>query len=122
MGNRFLRSLRFAGRGLATVYQTEQNFRLQLIALVGVVTLGGVLHVGAARSLVLIIVGTAVLVLECINSAVERLLDLVQPRLHGYVREIKDLMAGAVLIASLGAAVVGFIILVPSLLSSLHLP
>jgi diacylglycerol kinase len=55
----------------------------------------------------------AVLVLELLNSMLERLVDLVKPRMHGYVRDIKDLMAAAVLVTAGFAAVVGLIILLP---------
>lgn len=55
-----------------------------------------------------------VLVLELVNSAVERIVDLVKPQLHSCARDIKDLMAGAVLIASLFAVLVGLMIFLPS--------
>lgn len=109
----FTRSFHFALRGLWLVYQHEQNFRIQLIAYVVVLALASFLRVAAWQLVALVLAGGSVLVLECINSAVERLLDLVQPRLHGYVREIKDIMAAAVLVASLSAALIGIAILLP---------
>jgi len=110
---RLLRSFRFALHGLWSVYRSEQNFRIQLIAFVAIVAAGTFLGIHAWELIALVLVGGAVLVLECINSAVERLLDLVQPRLHEYVREIKDIMAGAVLVASVGSVVVGITIFLP---------
>lgn len=113
---RFLRSLRFAFHGLAQVWHAEQNFRIQLSVLI-VVMVGAIgMRVRSWELIAITLAGGSVLVLECINSAVERLLDLVQPRLHGYVREIKDVMAGAVLIAAVGAAVIGAVVLVPYLI------
>ncbi|MBI2482722.1 diacylglycerol kinase [Candidatus Uhrbacteria bacterium] len=109
----FLQSLRFAWRGLLLVARSEQNFRIQLSVAGAVGVLAMLFRIRVGEVLVLALVATAVLVLECINSAVERLLDLVQPRLHGYVREIKDMMAAAVLVASLGAALIGGVILLP---------
>ncbi|MBI4433315.1 diacylglycerol kinase [Candidatus Uhrbacteria bacterium] len=114
---KFLQSCRFAWRGLLAVARAEQNFRIQVIVAVVVLALSVILRVRVVEFLALILVAAAVLVLECINSAVERLLDLVQPRLHGYVREIKDIMAAAVLVASFGAAVIGGVILLPYLWS-----
>ena len=110
---RFLSSCRFAIRGLWSVYRAEQNFRIQLIALVAVVLTASFVAVRPWEFVALILAGGFVLVLECINSAVERLLDLVQPRLHSYVREIKDIMAAAVLISSVSAACIGVAILLP---------
>jgi diacylglycerol kinase len=57
-----------------------------------------------------------VLVLEIINSIFERIVDVYKPRLNPYVRDIKDMMAAAVLIASLGAAIIGLMIFIPYLM------
>jgi len=54
-----------------------------------------------------------VLVLELVNSVIERLLDFVCPGQNGKVKIIKDVMAGIVLLASLGAAVIGILIFLP---------
>lgn len=51
-----------------------------------------------------------ILVLEQINSQFERVLDLLHPEHHQKVGHIKDIMAGAVLLASLAAALIGFVI------------
>jgi len=62
---------------------------------------------------VLLLVAMSVLVLELLNSSVERMVDLVKPRLHEYVADIKDIMAGAVLLAALFALLLAVIILGP---------
>ena len=54
-----------------------------------------------------------VLVLELLNSSIERLVDLAKPRLHEEAGTIKDLMAGAVLLASMVAVIVGILIFWP---------
>lgn len=113
---RFFRSFRFALHGLWSVYRSEQNFRIQLVAFVIVLGAGAFLSIRAWELIALVLAGGAVLVLECINSAVERLLDLVQPRLHGYVREIKDIMAAAVLVASVVSVIIGLTIFLPYLI------
>lgn len=97
------------------MYHAEQNFRVQLVIYIAVLALASFLRVQPWGLVAIVLAGGIVLVLECINSAVERLLDLVQPRLHGYVREIKDIMAAAVLVASVSAVLIGIAILVPYL-------
>jgi diacylglycerol kinase len=47
----------------------------------------------------------------------ERLTDLAKPRLHAYAGEIKDLMAGGVLVASIAAVILALIVLGPHLLT-----
>jgi diacylglycerol kinase len=51
-----------------------------------------------------------VLVLELLNTSIEHLVDLVKPRLNEYVKEVKDVMAGAVLLASVFAVIIGAVI------------
>jgi diacylglycerol kinase len=66
-----------------------------------------------AESAVLILAAVFVFTLEFINSLFERLLDIVEPKDDERVRHIKDVMAGLVLLASIGAALVGLIVLLP---------
>jgi diacylglycerol kinase len=49
----------------------------------------------------------------------ERVLDLLQPRLNPYAGDVKDLMAGAVLLASIGASVLAVYLFWPHLLATL---
>lgn len=55
----------------------------------------------------------AVFILEMLNTVFERLSDILQPRLHHYIGEIKDLMSAVVLVAALASAIIGLIIFVP---------
>ncbi len=111
------RSFGHAWRGLRLAFITERTFRLQLILAIGVLYVCLVLPLRSWERAILILATASVLVLELLNSTVERLVDLVKPRLHTYVHDIKDLMAGAVLLAALFVALVGWIILWPYLLS-----
>ena len=59
----------------------------------------------------------AVLVLELINSVVERVTDFLKPGHSEEARLVKDLMAAIVLLASIGAVIIGLIIFVPYIIS-----
>ncbi|MFA5935871.1 MAG: diacylglycerol kinase family protein [Patescibacteria group bacterium] len=108
-----MRSFRHAWRGLLLAFRSERSFRIQVavaaVMLVGLV----ILPLAAWERVVLLLAIVAVLVLELLNSAVERLVDLMKPRLHEYVADIKDLMAGAVLLAAFFSVIVGVLILWP---------
>ena len=56
-----------------------------------------------------------VMILELINSAVEKFADVLKPRLDLQVQTVKDIMAGMVLLASLGAILIGLVIFYPHL-------
>lgn len=108
-----LQSFRHATRGLLLAYRTERSFRIQLA--VGLCILIAVILLPLERweRAALLLAIATVLVLELLNSSLERLVDLLKPRLHEYVADIKDLMAGAVLLAAVFAAILGLLILWP---------
>ncbi len=56
-----------------------------------------------------------VLATELINTAIERLVDLISPDRNPIAGQIKDIAAGAVLICAIAAAIVGLIIFIPYL-------
>lgn len=114
---RLVKSFHYASRGILIAWKYEQSFRVQVFA--ALLTVGLMLWfrvtLGEAIALILLII--LVLTLEMINSILERFVDVFKPRIHPMVEEIKDLMAGAVLIASLGALIVGLLIFAPHFLN-----
>lgn len=112
-------SFRHAFRGLFLAYRTERSFRIQLAVALVILLATILLPLQAWERVALLLAIAAVLVLELLNSAVERLVDLLKPRLHEYVADIKDLMAGAVLVSAVFAVVLGILILWPYVFSVL---
>lgn len=110
---RLLKSFHYASRGIGIAWQYEQSFRIQTLAALVVVFLIFWLAVPLWQAVALLLLIILVLTLELINSILERFVDVFKPRIHPMVQEIKDLMAGAVLIASVGALIVGFLIFAP---------
>lgn len=72
-----------------------------------------IFNVRFLEKIALIIIITIILILELINTILERILDILKPKLHPYAETIKDIMAGAVLISSISALVVGILIFSP---------
>lgn len=101
------KSLSYAFRGLAKVAAEEANFRIQLVVAGLVLFLAWVLDLSGSERALLTLAIALVLVLELLNSALERVVDILKPRIHHYVEEMKDIAAGAVLVASLAAVAVG---------------
>lgn len=112
---KFFTSLRIAISGLKITFKKEQSFRIQVFIGLIVILLMFVLKLNPLEKSVLIIVIAMVLSLELINSQIERFLDVIQPSYQPEVKLIKDISAAAVLIAALGAVVVGIVILLPHL-------
>jgi diacylglycerol kinase len=118
---RFARSLCAAVRGVA-VAVGGRNLRLQLVAGALVTALALWLGLDGPRLALVLGCVPAVLSAEILNTAIERLCDLVDDE-HGLgidprVRDIKDLAAGGVLVTSLRATTVGLLLLGPPLLAA----
>lgn len=108
-----VKSFRYAINGLGHVFATELSFRLQLLAGTVVVLLMMIFPLALWQRVILLLLIVSVLVLEVINTIFERLVDAFKPRMHPVVAEIKDMMAGSVLLASIVSAIVGILIFWP---------
>ena len=111
----FFRSVRYAIRGLWFVFWHEHSFRVQIFVALSVVVAMLYFPLSMWERVALLLLITAVLVLELINSVFERISDGLKPRLHPMVKDIKDIMAGAVFLSSLVAAIIGILIFWPYL-------
>ena len=110
------KSIVCAGRGIKFALSTQPNFFLMiLIALVTVVA-GLLIRLSLKEWVVVTFLIGLVLVLEILNTAIEQLLDFLEPRFSLSVGRVKDLLAGVVLIAAIVAAFLGLLIFVPKLL------
>ncbi len=110
-----LKSLAHALRGVDHVVRTQPNARLHLLVAVLVCVVG--VYVGLDRaewlwvSIAIVLVWSA----ETFNTAFEQLADVLHPAPHPGIGRAKDAAAAAVLIAALGAAVIGLLVFVPHL-------
>ena len=109
------KSFKYAACGFAYVFKNERNFRIQVVAAVLVVALMIAFPLRTLERIALLLIITFILVLELINTIMEKIVDILKPRIHHYVETIKDRRAGAVLIASAGALVIGLLIFWPYL-------
>lgn len=110
---RLLKSFRYAIRGIIKVFREEQNFRIQFFMAFLALFLGFYFRVDRIEWIFLILVIILVFLMEILNSAIERISDVIKPRISNYVKEIKDIMASAVFLASCLSLIVGFLIFFP---------
>lgn len=110
-----IRAFRCAGRGLRLLIKSETHARIHVWAAALVVAAGWRLHISAGEWIALILCIGFVIALEAVNTAFERLTDLVSPDFHPLAGEAKDLAAGAVLWAAAASAAVGCIVFLPKL-------
>jgi undecaprenol kinase len=110
---RFRRSLGHALDGLSYAVAQERNFRIELSVAFFVCFFIFVFKIKNWEAIVLILMIMWVLIAELANTVLERVVDILKPRIHPYARLIKDLMASIVLISSTVAIIVGIIIFYP---------
>ncbi len=111
----FRKSLGHAARGFFYAFKNERNFQIELLAAVAVLFLIWYFKIKNWEAIILVLMIMWVLVAELINTVMERVVDMLKPRIHPYARLIKDIMAAVVLISSVVALVVGIIIFLPYL-------
>ena len=83
---------------------------MHLVATILVIIGGFVLDVSRVDWIILILAIVSVWVAEALNTAFEFLCDVASPEFHPVVKKSKDVAAGAVLIAALGAVLIGVIV------------
>lgn len=109
--NNFLKGFVYAFSGLFFLVKSERNFQIHLVLFCLVLFLGCYFNITSLDWILILIVSSIVFGLEALNTAIEKLCDLVDPNFNTKIKTIKDISAAAVLIASIMAAVSGVILL-----------
>ncbi len=113
---RLFKSFKYASRGLFRMFKEEQNLQVQSIVAIIVLVLAVFFGIGRIEWCLIGISIILVLLSEMINSAIERVADILKPRIHEYVKEVKDIMAAVVLLSSFLAIFIGVAVFWPYVL------
>ncbi len=108
-------SLFNAFEGLYYFFKNERNGQIQLLILLLTMSLGFYFCITRSEWLSVIVCFALVLSLEMINTAIEKLSDMVEPNLNPHIKIIKDVTAGAVFWASFICVIVGAVIFIPKI-------
>lgn len=111
-----LRSFGHAFRGLGILLRTEHNARIHAVATVLVAAAGALARISAVEWALIALAVVCVWATEAVNTSIESLVDLVSPEIHPLAARAKDVAAGAVLAAAMGALVVGLLVFGPHVL------
>src|SRR5207247_8428207 len=105
-----LDSFNFAFEGIIHVLRTQRNMRIHFAIAVAVLVFALIVNVTKLELIALLISITFVLIAEMLNSAVEAAIDIATTSFDPMAKLAKDVAAGAVLIASTNAVVVGYLV------------
>jgi diacylglycerol kinase len=112
-------SFSHAWRGINYMLKTEHNARVHLAAIVIAAVMGIWLRIEPAEWVAIAIVIGVVFVTELLNSAIEKLADMVEPEWNKKIGIIKDYSAGAVLVAAIVSVIAGGVIFLPKIMELL---
>lgn len=116
----FLRSFRFAFRGAVQFFSKQRNAKIQTVMGIAAISLGFIVSITPYQWLLVLFCIGLVISLEMINSAIEIFCDMVTTDFHPKIKIIKDVAAGAVLVAAIASLIIGLIIFIPALTNFLN--
>jgi len=123
---RFYKSFKYALNGFILLVKNERNFQIIVGCMMVTLLVGFSLdyfhqHLSRFEWAVLWLAMGLVFVSEALNTALEKTLDTLHPEHHVGVGKAKDMAAGATLVASTVALIVGAYILLPRIVAVLTL-
>jgi diacylglycerol kinase len=104
----FLLSVKNALKGLSVAFREQRNLRIQVTITLLAIVLGIWLKITRMEWAIIFTCMGLVMGLELMNSAIEVLLDKLHPEYDAAIGKAKDIAAGAVLLAAICSAIVGF--------------
>jgi diacylglycerol kinase len=113
---KLIKSFGYAWNGIKTTFTSQTNFKIHLLAAIITIVLGFVLNIAAIEWVIIIFCIALVLTMEMINTAVEKLCDVVHKDTHPIIKMVKDIAAGAVLVVAANSLIVGGVIFLPKII------
>ncbi|WP_042458522.1 diacylglycerol kinase family protein [Neobacillus dielmonensis] len=106
-------SFSYAAAGIITGIKQERNMRFHLCSATVVLFVSCYLSISKTEWLIILVAIGGMFALELMNSAIERVVDLVTSDFHPLAKQAKDLAAGAVFVYALICLIIGLIIFMP---------
>ena len=110
---RFIESFGYAASGIVHAFREGRNFKVQLGFALAAIVLGAVLGIDAVEWAVVFVCIGVVLGGECMNTAIEAIVDLASPDYNELAKHAKDCAAGCVLACSVASVAVAAVIFLP---------
>lgn len=108
-----IKSVGFAFRGALLLIRTEASIKIQVVLAILVTAAGFYYNISNTEWILQVLAISLVVGIEGANTAIEKICDFVHPEFDTRIGFIKDVSAGAVMLVSIGAIIVGLIIYLP---------
>ena len=109
-------SFQNAFRGIWTAIITQLNIRIHFLIGSLVIIAAVYLRLSIFDILVLVLCIMIVMIAELVNTAIEFLCDAVTLEHNEFIKQAKDVSAGAVLLSAIFAVIIGLVIFVPKII------
>lgn len=111
-----MKRFKYAFKGIFFAFTTQTNINIHIIISVLVIIAGFIFKINRVEWLFIIFAIGLVLSAELFNTAIETLVDLVSPDYNQKAGQVKDVAAGAVLIAAFISVIIGLIVFLPKII------
>jgi undecaprenol kinase len=113
---RYRETFKFAVEGIHSSFIQEKNIRFHVIFSMIVIIFASILSLSKIEWMFILFAITGMIVLEMVNTAIERVVDLVTDSYHPLAKQAKDIAAGAVLIYAILSVIIGIMIFFPKIM------
>lgn len=103
-------------RGALLLIRTEASIKIQVVLAILVTIAGFYYEISNTEWILQVLAISLVIGIEGANTAIEKICDFIHPEFDKRIGFIKDVSAGAVMLVSIGAIIVGLIIYLPKIL------
>lgn len=113
---KLINSFKYAFKGIGSAVGGERNMKIHFVMMMLVILAGIFFNIAIWEWITCFILFGLVIGMECVNTAIEIVVDMVSPKYNEAAGRAKDIAAGGVLACAIGAAVAGLFIFLPKLL------
>ena len=110
-----IKSVGFALKGAFLLVRTEASIQIQFFITIAMTVAGLYFEISNLEWTLQIFAIGLVMGMEGMNTAVEKIADFIEPNYNAKIGFIKDIAAGAVMIVSIAATIIGLIIYLPKI-------
>ncbi len=110
-----IKSVGFALRGALLLIRTEASIKIQVFLAILMTAAGFYFEISNIEWILQVLAIALVIGIEGANTGIEKICDFIHPEFDKRIGFIKDVSAGAVMLVSIGAIIVGFIIYLPKI-------
>lgn len=114
-------SFKYALSGIRSCFKSESNFRIHSLLAMIALLISALINISTIEWVAVCFCIAFVFTMEMVNTAIEKLCDIIHVERHNGIKKVKDIAAGAVLVAALFSLITGAVIFLPKIINLIKL-